>query len=105
MDPQIAGYLASGFPLVGTLDRTCVFPARPDEELMEGADPDWLRLLALESQQHLVDSIRAQEIDEVMREVYKKTCVHEDSELAKRWAVGPFTAQEHLSPCTLPMGW
>ncbi len=93
-DWVIADLLRDGFPLVGKLDESGVFPRREAREIMHGADPKWLEQTAAEARAMLHESLQNRAMDDTMLEVYAKTCVGEDSEKAKKWALGPFTFQQ-----------
>ena len=90
-DRAVADLMRDGFPIVGPLDESGVFPRRAEHEIMHGADPEWLEHTASEARQMPHQSLKEQVMDETMLEVYAKTCLDEDSETAKKWAIGPFT--------------
>ena len=83
-----------GFQLVGQLDRTGVFEERPPEEVIRGADEVWLARCAKIRGRELIRRVEQDNVDEVSEAVCKLIADPEVGEVAKGWAIGPFTEDE-----------
>ena len=102
---KVSLLMATGFPIVGELDESGVFPVRPWQERIPGADPEWLWLSAKLACKNQRDRWKDTPMDDVLREVYKSTCEGEESETRKQWVNGPFTEEEKIErvgPLFLP---
>ena len=63
----------TGSRLVGESDPTSVFPEKPEEEIIEGANPGWLPRLAKANRKPLNKSLRKQPVDDILRDLYHTT--------------------------------
>ena len=84
-DVEVAFKCLTGFPLIGELDETGVFPTRNLEELNVGAGPICLARMAKQARKALVDRFNCDETDTLTEEIYELT----REEVDKGWAKGP----------------
>ena len=90
-DKLLTHRMRTGFGITGETDTTNIFCKKPEEELIQGADPmTWLPRLALESRKLLKKSLHQQEVDDILKDLHRTT-MHE---VAKGWASGPFTEKQ-----------
>ena len=86
--------MVEGFPIVGCLDKTGVLENRDIGEVVQGAGEKLLLLSAKELRKEISNSVSSMKIDEVSREVYRKTVGTPETEVEKGWASGSFTEEE-----------
>ena len=95
-DPDIADLIREGFCPAGRFEHCPVFDEKPEEEMMESADLEWLDLKSEEIRADLEAMHRRSKDNEITQELWEMICGIENpkSEIAQGWAEGPLTSDE-----------
>lgn len=97
VDAKVADSMVTGFPLVGELEPSGVYPLKHPEERVAGASVEWFWASAKEARENQKHRWKGAPVDNILGELYKIPCGGEESEVQKGWANGPYTEQQMKS--------